>query len=80
MCFERDVARINGRPAPAQDCGDDCYGVALDKSTGEIVWQIELPAGTTGAPMTYMFGGKQYIVVAIGGIDTDPEFVALALP
>ena len=53
---------------------------ALDKSTGAIVWQIELPAGTTGAPMTYMFGGKQYVVVAIGGIDTDPEFVALALP
>jgi glucose dehydrogenase len=53
---------------------------ALDKSSGAIVWQIELPAGTTGAPMTYMFGGKQYIVVAIGGIDTDPEFIALALP
>jgi hypothetical protein len=28
--------------------------------------------------MTYMFGGKQYVVVAIGGIDMDPEFVALA--
>lgn len=31
-------------------------------------------------PMTYMFRGKQYIVVAIGGIDADAEYVALALP
>ena len=30
--------------------------------------------------MTYMFEGKQYIVVATGAVDVDPEFVALALP
>jgi hypothetical protein len=30
--------------------------------------------------MTYMFDGKQYIVVAIGGIETDAEYIALALP
>ena len=53
---------------------------AFDKSTGAVLWEIELPAGTTGAPMTYMFNGKQFIVVAVGGINTDPEFVALALP
>jgi quinoprotein glucose dehydrogenase len=53
---------------------------ALDKATGETVWRIELPAGTTGAPITYMFGGKQYIVVAIGDEKHAPEFVALALP
>ena len=39
---------------------------AFDKATGAVVWEIELPAGTTGAPMTYMFEGKQYIVVAVG--------------
>ncbi len=53
---------------------------AFDKATGAVVWDIELPAGTTGAPMTYMSGGKQYIVVAIGGIETEPELIALALP
>jgi quinoprotein glucose dehydrogenase len=53
---------------------------AFDKSTGAILWETELPAGTTGAPMTYMFNGKQFIVVAVGGINTDPEFVALSLP
>ena len=53
---------------------------AFDKATGAVVWETELPAGTTGAPMTYMFDGKQYRVVAIGSVDHDPEFVALSLP
>src|SRR5207249_4320219 len=38
---------------------------ALDKTTGETLWRTALPAGTTGAPMTYMFAGKQYVVVAV---------------
>jgi quinoprotein glucose dehydrogenase len=52
----------------------------LDKANGSIMWEAELPAGTTGAPMTYEYEGKQYIVVAVGGIDTKPEYVALAIP
>ena len=28
-----------------------------DKATGQVLWETELPAGTTGAPMTYMFRG-----------------------
>jgi quinoprotein glucose dehydrogenase len=53
---------------------------ALDKATGATIWEIELPAGVTGAPMTYLHRGKQYIVVAIGGRDHPAEFVALNLP
>jgi quinoprotein glucose dehydrogenase len=53
---------------------------ALDKATGATVWRIELPAGTTGAPISYMFQGKQYIVVAVGDEDRPAEWVALALP
>ena len=34
----------------------------------------------TGAPMTYMHDGKQYVVVAVGGTDHAAELVALALP
>ena len=48
--------------------------------TGEVLWEIELPGGTTGAPMTYMVGGKQYIVVAVGWENMPAEWVALALP
>ena len=53
---------------------------AFDKQTGAVLAEVRLPAGTTGAPMTYMQGGKQYIVVAIGGREREPEWVALALP
>jgi quinoprotein glucose dehydrogenase len=53
---------------------------ALDKATGATVWETELPAGVTGAPMTYLYRGKQYIVVAIGGRSHPAEFVAFSLP
>ncbi len=53
---------------------------AFDKATGKIISEIELPSGTTGAPMTYMHKGKQYIVVPVGAKDHPAEFVALALP
>jgi quinoprotein glucose dehydrogenase len=53
---------------------------AYDKASGEIVAELELPAGTTGAPMTYMHDGKQFIVVAVGGQDEPPEWVGLSLP
>ena len=52
---------------------------AFDKRTGEMVWEKELPLGPAAAPMTYMVGGKQYIVLAVGsGLDT--ELIAYALP
>jgi quinoprotein glucose dehydrogenase len=53
---------------------------AYDKATGQVLWETELPAGTTGAPMTYMFQGKQYVVVAIGSREHPAEYVALSLP
>ena len=53
---------------------------AFDKKTGRIVWEMELPGGTSGAPMTYMVNGKQYIVVAIVWRDMPGELIALALP
>ena len=53
---------------------------AYDKATGSVLWETELAAGTTGAPMSYLWNGKQYIVVAIGGVDHSAEWVALGLP
>ncbi len=53
---------------------------AYDKATGDVVWEMELPGGTTSAPMSYMVEGKQYIVVAVGWDDMPSEYVALALP
>ena len=53
---------------------------AYDKASGEVVWETELPGGTTGAPMTYMIDGRQFIVVAVGWDDMASELIALALP
>jgi quinoprotein glucose dehydrogenase len=52
---------------------------ALDKATGRVLAEIELPAGMTGAPMTYLHGGKQHIVIPVGGRDEEPEWVALTV-
>jgi quinoprotein glucose dehydrogenase len=48
---------------------------AYDKVKGTVVWETELDAGTTGAPMTYSIAGKQYIVVAIGSTTHAAELV-----
>jgi quinoprotein glucose dehydrogenase len=56
------------------------YFRAWNKVTGDVIWEFELAAGTSGAPMTYMSGGRQFIVVAIGDQDTPGQLVALALP
>src|SRR5260370_12110550 len=40
---------------------------AYDKATGKDAGAVLMPAQQTGSPMTYMFNGKQYIVIAIGG-------------
>jgi quinoprotein glucose dehydrogenase len=53
---------------------------AFDKKTGRTLWQTALEAGTTGPPMTYMFNGKQYLVVPIGGQTHPAEFIAFTLP
>ena len=53
---------------------------AYDKGTGAVVTEITLPANPTGSPMSYMAGGKQYIVVAAATLETPAELIALALP
>jgi glucose dehydrogenase len=53
---------------------------AYDKATGKVIWETELPSGTTSGPMTYLTRGKQYIVVPIGGRDEPAEWIALGLP
>jgi glucose dehydrogenase len=53
---------------------------AHDKATGEIIAEIALPATQTGLPMTYVWRGKQYVVMAVGDPRTPASLVALALP
>ena len=53
---------------------------AWDKQTGEVIWETELEAGTSGAPMTYMIDGKQHLLVAIGDQDVHGQYIVFALP
>ena len=52
---------------------------AIDKATGDLIAEIELPGAVGSKPMTYMVDGRQYIVVSIGR-PGPAELVALALP
>jgi quinoprotein glucose dehydrogenase len=53
---------------------------AYDKASGKEVGAVFMPAGQTGTPMTYMLGGKQYIVLAIAGPGFPGELIAFRLP
>ncbi len=53
---------------------------AYNKATGQQVGAVWMPAPQSGSPMTYMVGGKQYIVVAISGGAYSGEYLAFALP
>jgi len=55
------------------------YFRAYDKRTGAVLFDTRLPSFVTGAPMTYMHKGRQYVVVAISGPGKPAELVALTL-
>ena len=51
---------------------------AYDKATGADIGTVEMPDKQTGSPMTYVINGKQYIVVAVSGVD-GAQLIAFAL-
>ena len=52
---------------------------AYDKATGGDVGAVNMPATQTGSPMSYMINGRQYIVVAVSGVNGG-ELISYALP
>ncbi len=53
---------------------------AYDKATGREVGAVYLPAPQGGSPMTYMWNGRQYIVIAVSGGNYPGELLAFRLP
>jgi quinoprotein glucose dehydrogenase len=53
---------------------------AYDKATGADAGAVYMPAPQTGSPMTYLWNGRQYIVVAIAGGNYPGELLAFRLP
>jgi quinoprotein glucose dehydrogenase len=63
----------------------DDYLRAFDARTGAELWKGRLPAGGQATPMTYVWHGRQYVVIAAGGhskLNTKrgDQVVAFALP
>ena len=42
---------------------------AFNEATGREAWSAPLPVGGHALPMTYMAGGRQYVVIVAGGHD-----------
>ena len=53
---------------------------AVDKTTGEILFELDLPDNQTGLPFTYEHDGKQYLAMFVGGSGNPAQLVAYALP
>jgi alcohol dehydrogenase (cytochrome c) len=47
-------------------CDDGGAFAAADAKTGKLLWQFETRQLWKASPMTYQFGGKQYIAIASG--------------
>jgi len=52
---------------------------AYNKTTGEEVGAVYMPAPQTGSPMTYMLNGEQYITVSIAGSGYSGELLVFKL-
>lgn len=64
---------------------------ARDSATGKILWEYDLPAASEGVPTVYEVGGRQFIVIPVGGLglwapkldlpEPGPnQYIAFALP
>ncbi len=53
----------------------DGYFFALDANTGKVLWKLNTGNSLNTAPMTYMLGGRQYVVMPSGA-----ALLAFALP
>jgi quinoprotein glucose dehydrogenase len=63
----------------------DDYLRAFDGASGRELWRGRLPAGGQATPMTYVWKGRQYVVIAAGGhsmlgTTRGDSVVAFALP
>jgi len=63
----------------------DNYLRAFDAETGAEIWKGRLDAGAQATPMTYVFEGRQYVVIYAGGhsragTTLGDSLIAFALP
>ena len=71
----QDQAAVRGSRA-----GDTGFLRAFDKATGELIWEATTASAPVTPPMTYVYGGRQYVLFAVGGSRQEKELIAFALP
>jgi quinoprotein glucose dehydrogenase len=77
---QRAASSERGYAIVADFVNEDPKLCAFDKASGKQIGELPLPANVTGAPMTYMLHGKQYLVFPTGGSNLPADLVALSLP
>ena len=55
---------------------------AIDKKSGQLIWETELPAANNANVCSYSVNGKQYVALSVGGTEENPSgsIMAFALP
>jgi quinoprotein glucose dehydrogenase len=51
---------------------------AYDQDNGKVIWEYNLPAGSDGVPAVYELGGREYVVIPVGGAGQTPPRAASA--
>ena len=51
---------------------------AFDSQNGELTWETELPGGGYATPATYMYKGRQYVVISVSGTKEMPGGAIMA--
>jgi quinoprotein glucose dehydrogenase len=71
LTFKSGTPLVNGVAVTAGGLvftgAGDAYLRALDARSGEELWQGRLPVPGIANPMTYLWKGEQYVVIAAGG-------------
>jgi quinoprotein glucose dehydrogenase len=73
---------VVGDPLYSTEAGHPrgAYLRGYDQKTGKQVGAVWMPAPQSGSPMSYVTGGKQYIIVAVSGGNYSGDYIAYSLP
>jgi quinoprotein glucose dehydrogenase len=53
---------------------------ARDETTGAVLWEHDLPAASEGVPAVYEAGGRQFVVIPVGGVGLFSDKLGLPEP
>lgn len=77
----REAAWWEYGSAESTDALEQSFLRAYDKRDGRLLASYQLPGPASALPMTYRHRGRQFLVVAVGGMGIwDQELIAFALP